>query len=265
MKTILMCRPDHFEVSYVINPWMAGNLGKVDKRHASAQWQQLHDLIAARAHIQLITPHPGLPDMVFTANAGLVTRRHEVIVATFLHRERQGETPYFRNFFLQHGYRDVPLSSGIVLEGAGDALFDAAGRLWLGSGIRSAHGAADAVAHALALPVHAVTLIDPRWYHLDTAFCPLQGGEVIAYRKAFSADSLLKIEQAFGDKVLWVSDEDAADFACNALNIGRDVILYRASALLKAALARWGYNVIEVDVSEFMKSGGSCKCLTLAL
>jgi N-dimethylarginine dimethylaminohydrolase len=265
MKTILMCPPAHFEVSYVINPWMAGNLGKVDQELASAQWQRLHDLIAARAHIQLIAPQPGLPDMVFTANAGLVTRDHRVIVATFLHRERQGETPYFRSFFLQHGYRDLPLSSGIVLEGAGDALFDAAGRLWLAAGIRSTHSASDEVARALGIAVHSLTLVDPRWYHLDTAFCPLSNGEVLAYRKAFSADSIAKIEHAFGERVLWISDEDAADFACNAVNIGRDVILYRASAALKAALADWGYNVIEVDVSEFMKSGGSCKCLTLAL
>lgn len=265
MQTFLMCKPSYFEVSYVINPWMAGNLGKVDKALAAKQWQQLHDLITARAHIQLIAPQRGLPDMVFTANAGLVTRDHRVIVATFLHRERQGETPYFRNYFLQHGYHDLPLSSSIVLEGAGDALFDAAGRLWLGAGIRSTHTAGDEVARALGIAVHSLTLVDPRWYHLDTAFCPLSNGEVLAYRAAFDASSIAKIEHVFGDRVLWVSDEDAADFACNAVNIGWDVILYRASPDLKTALARWGYNVIEVDVSEFMKSGGSCKCLTLAL
>ncbi|HEU0187515.1 MAG TPA: arginine deiminase-related protein, partial [Gallionellaceae bacterium] len=265
MQTFLMCKPDHFEVSYVINPWMAGNLGKVDKALATKQWQQLHDLIVARAHIQLIAPQPGLPDMVFTANAGLVTHDHRVIVATFLHRERQGETPYFRNFFLQHGYHDLPLSRGIVLEGAGDALFDAAGRLWLAAGIRSQHTASDEVTHALGIAVHSLTLVDPRWYHLDTAFCPLSNGEALAYRKAFSADSIRKIEHAFGEAVLWVSDDDATDFACNAINIGRDIILYRASPALKATLAARGYNVIEVDVSEFMKSGGSCKCLTLAL
>lgn len=265
MPAFLMCKPDYFEVSYVINPWMAGNMGKVDKALAARQWQQLHDTLAARADIKLITPQPGLPDMVFTANAALLTPDHAAIIATFLHRERQGETPHYRRFFQQHGYREVSLGSDIVLEGAGDALFDVEGRLWLGSGIRSTHSAADAVARALDLPVHGVTLIDPRWYHLDTAFCPLSNGEVIAYRKAFDAPSIAKIEQAFGERVLWVSDADAADFACNAVNIGRDIILYRASPALKHALATRGYNVIEVDVSEFMKSGGSCKCLTLAL
>ena len=265
MQTFLMCRPDHFEVSYVINPWMAGNLGKVDKALAARQWQHLYDILTARADIQLIAPQPGLPDMVFTANAALVTPKHEAIIATFLHRERQGETPHYRHYFRQQGYREVTLRSDIVLEGAGDALFDAAGRLWLASGIRSTHTASDEVARALGIAVHSLTLIDPRWYHLDTAFCPLSNGEVIAYRKAFDAPSIAKIEQAFGERVLWVSGEDAADFSCNAVNIGRDVILYRASAALKAALARWNYNVIEVDVSEFMKSGGSCKCLTLEL
>jgi N-dimethylarginine dimethylaminohydrolase len=265
MQNFLMCQPDYFEVSYVINPWMAGNQGKVDKALAAAQWQQLHDTIAARANIQLIAPQPGLPDMVFTANAGLVNRQHEVIVSTFLHAERQGESAHYRRFFLAHQYHEILLQPGIVFEGAGDALFDAAGRLWMGCGIRSTHSAPDAVTRALALPVHGLILLDPRWYHLDTAFCPLHNGEVIAYRKAFSADSIRMIEESFGENIIWVSDEDAENFACNAVNIGNEIILYRASLALKSALQRWDYKVIEVDVAEFMKSGGSCKCLTLEL
>lgn len=265
MPTFLMCKPDYFEVSYVINPWMAGNQGMVDKQRVSAQWQKLHDTIASRAHIKLMEPIPGLPDMVFTANGGLISRNHEVIVSSFLHPERQGESPYFRRFFLDHGYREITLDNGVVFEGAGDALFDAAGRLWMGSGIRSATAAPAGITRALHTEVSSLTLLDERWYHLDTAFCPLHNGEVIAYRKAFSADSIHTIEEAFGERIIWVSDEDAENFACNAVNIQHDIILYRASAVLKAALRQWGYNVIEVDVSEFMKSGGSCKCLTLEL
>ena len=162
MQTFLMCKPSYFEVSYVINPWMAGNQGKVNERRAAAQWQHLHDTIAARAAIKLLDPAPGLPDMVFTANGGLI-RKQEVIVSSFLHPERQGESPYFRRFFLDNHYREISLGGGIVFEGAGDALFDAAGRLWLGSGIRSTSGAAEAVAHALDMPVHNLTLLDPRW------------------------------------------------------------------------------------------------------
>ncbi len=265
MQNYLMCQPDYFEVSYVINLWMAGNQGKVDKQRAAAQWQQLHDTIAARANIQLIAPQPGLPDMVFTANAGLVNRRHEVIVSTFLHAERQGESAHYQRFFLAHQYREITLQPGIVFEGAGDALFDTAGRLWMGCGIRSASSAPAAVAQALGMQVQQLTLLDPRWYHLDTAFCPLRNGEAIAYRKAFSADSIRTMEKEFGERIIWVSDADAENFACNAVNIGHDIILYRASASLKVALQTWGYKVIEVDVSEFMKSGGSCKCLTLEL
>lgn len=265
MQNFLMCPPSHFEVSYVINPWMAGNQGTVDKHLATAQWQQLHDIIASRAHIQLIDPAPRLPDMVFTANAGLVTGKLEVIVSSFLHAERQGETRWFRQYFAEHHYREITLNPGIVFEGAGDALFDAGGRLWVGSGIRSAVTAADELSSALQRPVHHLTLIDPRWYHLDTAFCPLKNGEVIAYRQAFAEQSVGMLEAEFGENIIWVSDEDAANFACNAVNIGSDIILYRASAELKAALQRRGYRVIEVDVSEFMKSGGSCKCLTLEL
>ncbi len=265
MSTFLMCKPSHFEVSYVINPWMAGNLGTVDRVRAAAQWQKLYDTIAQRASIELMEPAAGLPDMVFSANAGLVTGRHEVIVSSFLHRERQGETPHFRRFFAEQHYREITLRPGIVFEGAGDALFDAAGRLWMGSGIRSSSAAPAEISRALGIDVHHLTLLDPRWYHLDTAFCPLKNGEVIAYRKAFSAHSVQMIEAAFGDKVIWVSDEDARNFACNAVNIGHDIILYRASASLREALQQRGYTVIEIDVSEFMKAGGACKCLTLGL
>jgi N-dimethylarginine dimethylaminohydrolase len=194
-----------------------------------------------------------------------VSHHREVIVSTFRHRERQPEASHFRRFFEEAGYRIVPIGKGLEFEGAGDALFDADGQVWTASGFRSHRAVESEIAGALDVVTRGLTLVDPRWYHLDTAFCPLAHGEVLVYASAFSADSAALIRHAFRDKVIWVSDEDAANFACNALNIGDDVILHRASAELKATLAGRGYQVIEVDVSEFMKSGGACKCLTLDL
>ncbi len=265
MQTLLMCEPTYFGVEYIINPWMEGNTGKVDKALAARQWRMLHDTLAQRAHIKLVTPVADLPDMVFTANGGFVSKHNEAIVSTFRHAERRPEAPYFQSFFEAEHYQLVPLSAGIEFEGAGDALFDATGLVWTGSGFRSSKAAAGEIAHALHVDTRALTLVDPHWYHLDTAFCPLSRGEVIVYAKAFAAESAAAIQQAFGDKAVWVSDEDARNFACNAVNLGDDVILHRASPALKEALEGKGYHVIEVDVSEFMKAGGACKCLTLAL
>lgn len=265
MKTFLMCEPGYFEVSYVINPWMTENIGRVNQALARKQWQQLYDTLAQKANIKLVTPVTGLPDMVFTANAGLVTKKREVIVSTFRHAERQGESRYYKKFFEDENYQLKPLAENIIFEGAGDALFDAYGELWFGSGPRSDVTAMTEISRVLKLKANALKLIDPRWYHLDTAFCPLTDGFVIAYKKAFSADSVTEIQNRLGDKVIWVSDEDAINFACNAVCLDHQVILYRASTELKTTLKRYNFTVVEIDVSEFMKSGGSCKCLTLEI
>ncbi len=263
-KTLLMCKPDYFEVSYEINPWMHDNIGKVDQAKASLQWQHLHDTLAARANIKLITAQPGLPDMVFTANAGLV-HKQTVIVSTFRHVQRHGESAHYDAFFRHEGYVIKSLQSGTTFEGAGDALFDGSGRLWLGSGPRSDVCAHSEIAQALEIAIHAVHLVNPRWYHLDTAFCPLSAGYALAYEKAFSPESIALIRQQFGDKAIWISDEDAHNFACNAVCLDHDIVLYRASPALQNALQQCGFNVIETDVSEFIKSGGSCKCMTLEI
>ncbi len=264
MKRFLMCEPKFFEVCYVINPWMEGNLGKVDKKLAKQQWENLYGIVSGLASVSLIEPVAGLPDMVFTANAGLV-KNNEVIVSSFRHAERQGEAEHFQKFFASQGYRVLRLREGTIFEGAGDALFDSLGRLWFGSGIRSASHARDEIVAALHVEVHALELIDTHWYHLDTAFCPLPQGQAISYEKAFSRKSVAALNDAFGENIVWVSESDAKNFACNAISIDQSVIMHKASAELKFVLKQRGYEVIEVDVSEFLKSGGSCKCLTLEI
>ena len=269
MKRFLMCEPKFFEVRYVINPWMEGNLGKVNKELAGQQWQNLHDIVAELASVSLIEPVAGLPDMVFTANAGLVQVK-DFIVSSFLHAERRPETKHFERFFSSQGYNVKHLSEGTIFEGVGDALFDTQGRLWLGSGIRSEAKALDEIADVLdvegcGVEVRGLELVDPLWYHLDTAFCPLPEGQAIAYEKAFSGKSVTALDDAFGENIIWVSETDAKNFACNAVAIDQRIIMHRASAELESALTQRGFEVMAVDVSEFLKAGGACKCLILEI
>jgi len=259
-----MCEPKFFEVCYVINPWMEGNQGKVEPALAREQWQNLHRIVSERATISLVEPVEGLPDMVFTANAGLVHGK-EVIVSSFMHTERQQESGHFERFFSTQGYNVKHLDEQMIFEGAGDALFDSQGRLWFASGFRSDPRALEGIAGMFQLEAHALELVDPRWYHLDTAFCPLPEGKAIAYAKAFSPKSIVKLNTVLGKNIIWVSEQDAGAFACNAISIGQSVILHKVSAELRAALERRGLEAIEADVSEFLKSGGACKCLTLEI
>jgi len=265
MKTFLMCEPTYFDVNYVINPWMKSNVNNVDKHLARKQWQTLYDVLSTRANIKLIEPVEGLPDMVFTANAGLVKNNTEVIISSFRYPERQVESQYFRKYFLAANYQVKHLPSTVIFEGAGDALFDSCGELWLGTGPRSDAMAKTAISRAMDVKINLLELVDSRWYHLDTAFCPLSDGYVIAYQGAFSTDSTNEIKNRFGEKAIWVSNEDANFFSCNAVCLDHEIILNRATNELKTVLSGYNFNVIETDVSEFMKSGGSCKCLTLEI
>lgn len=264
MPNFLLCAPDYFAVDYVINPWMEGNLGRVDLLAARRQWDRLYDLLAKRAKIDLIAPVQGLPDMVFTANAALL-HGNCAILSSFHHSERMPEALHFADFFLENGYRLMQLRQGVSFEGAGDALFDASGRLWIAYGFRSDEEASRQIASLLGMEPQPLQLVDPRWYHLDTCFCPLAGGYVLVWEQAFSPSSLAAIREAFGEKIIWVSLLDAQNFACNAVNVGDEVILHRASPELVAALNKAGFTVLQTDVSEFLKAGGACKCLTLAL
>lgn len=264
MKRFMMCEPSFFEVRYVINPWMEGNLGRVDKVLARQQWKNLHDIVAELASVSLIEPVAGLPDMTFTANAGLI-HNNDAIVSSFRHIERQPEAQHFERFFASQGYRVRHLHEETIFEGAGDALFDSQGRLWFGSGIRSVSHALGEIVEMLGVEACGLELTDPHWYHLDTAFCPLPQGRAIAYAKAFAAKSVAALDAAFGEDIIWVSETDARNFACNAISIGRNVIMHRASVELKSALTKRGLEVIEADVSEFLKAGGACKCLTLEI
>ena len=261
-----MCPPEYFNVAYIINPWMHGNLRKIDNAVAKQQWRSLYDVLTDRATVRLVLPQPGSPDMVFTANAGLVKGKR-FIVSRFRYPERQAEEPYFGDWFMDRGYEVSLMPRDLPFEGAGDALFDrGADRLWMAHGHRSLSAAREVLAERLGIEVVILKLVDQRFYHLDTCFCPLEGGYVMYYPPAFDPESRASIEASIpGDKRIAIGEEDALAFACNAVNIDSTVVVNRATAGFVKTLARQGFEVVQTPLSEFMKAGGSAKCLTLRL
>ncbi|MGV3741556.1 MAG: dimethylarginine dimethylaminohydrolase family protein [Burkholderiaceae bacterium] len=262
----LMCAPEHFEVAYVINPWMEGNIAHGNSQKAMRQWNMLSRAIGKRAQIECVPSAAGVPDMVFTANAGLVLE-NKVVLSRFRHAERQLEEPYFAKWFADHGFEILTLSSDMPFEGAGDALLDRRlPLLWMGHGHRTDVQCATFLSEKLEIEVQALKLLNPRFYHLDTCFCPLEGGYLMYYPAAFDAPSQARIAARVPKEYrIPVGPEDAAGFACNAVNAGRHVFLNHASPALTGELQSRGFIVHQIPLGEFMKAGGAAKCLTLKL
>ncbi len=265
-QSFLMCAPDLYEVDYVINPWMVGQVHHASRERAAEQWTNLHRAVSAIADVLLIEPQPGSPDMVFTANAGLIYG-NSVAVSRFFHPERQGEEPHFRRWFEAAGYTVLELPSTTPFEGEGDALFATDNsRLWAGFGPRTLAASHQILRDAWKIDVVPLHLVDPRFYHLDTCFAPLVGGFVLYYPAAFDAASLAEIEAFYApEKRIVVEETDAVRFACNVVNIDRTLILNSISQNLSSKLESHGFEVIQVELTEFMKAGGAAKCLVMKL
>jgi N-dimethylarginine dimethylaminohydrolase len=263
---ILMCPPDHFTVDYVINPWMDGHEGGLDLDRARGQWERLRSAVAEVADVEIMTPVPGLPDMVFTANAGVVYGQR-AMASHFMPKERRGEEVHFKRWFRDHGFELCDLPEDIGFEGAGDALIDRAGPwLWTGYGFRTEIEAHAHLARCFDLEIVSIRLVDPRFYHIDTCLCPLTGGYLLYHPPAFDEPSRAEIERRVPKaKRVPVSDQNAGHFACNAINVGDTIFLHRTEGQLVGALEERGFRVRQVDLSEFLKAGGSAKCLSLKL
>lgn len=261
-----MCPPEHFTVDYVINPWMAGNEDSLNLERAKLQWQTLKSIVEKFADVVTIEPQPELPDMVFTANAGVVYG-DKAIASHFIPHERRAEEKHFKKWFAGNGFELHDLDEKIGFEGAGDCLHDRGGPwLWTGYGFRTEIEAHEEIANFFDLEVVSIRLTDDRFYHIDTCFCPLNGGYLMYHPPAFDYDSRIAIESRIpSHKRIVVDTLDAGNFACNAVNIGQEVIMNAASDPLKARLKVLGFNVHIVELSEFLKAGGSSKCLTLKL
>ena len=263
---ILMCPPDFFTVDYVINPWMAGNEDSLNLERAKQQWQKLRDKVAEFADVVTTDPVPDLPDMVFTANAGVVYG-DKAIASHFMPMERRPEEPIFKQWFRDNGFQLLELDEKIGFEGAGDCLLDRRGAwLWTGFGFRTEIEAHPVIEKYFDIELVSIRLTDERFYHIDTCFCPLTDGFLMYHPPAFDYDSRIAIESRIPPhKRIIVDTFDAGNFACNAINIGDQVILHRASDPLKARLMLAGFKVHEVELTEFLKAGGSAKCLSLKL
>jgi len=261
-----MCPPRLYDVNYVINPWMAGNVHGSSRARAAEQWQRLYEAVSNVAEVVLVEPQPGSPDMVFTANAGL-ERNGIVALSSFFHPERQGEERHFRRWFFEAGYTVIDIPRSTPFEGEGDALFAIDGsRLWAGHGLRTTAASHRALREAWHVEVTPLHLIDPRFYHLDTCFAPLADGSAMYFPEAFDRASVARIEAFYpADKRIVLAEEDAVRFAANAISVGRTIILNEVSRELAGVLEARGFRVIQVRLGEFLKAGGAAKCLVMRL
>ena len=259
-----MCRPTHYTIAYEINPWMSL---KRQANHARAvvQWNRLHRVLTRELHVQvrLLPPWRGAPDLVFTANAGLVTGRI-FIRSNFRYPQRQTEEAVVERYFRQSGFRVVKLNSRYDFEGEGDALW--MDRTFLfGFRFRSDAPVHEELARILRVRVLPVELADRRFYHLDTCFCPLDATRALWFPQAFDRYGRKVIESVVEDPIA-ATEADATRFACNAIIVGRAVVLQEGvSVRLRRQLERRGFRLYPVDLSEFLKAGGSAKCLVLRL
>jgi N-dimethylarginine dimethylaminohydrolase len=257
-----MCPPEFFTVAYEINPWMHREV-EVRRDRAHEQWDALvQTLRQAGAEIELLQPHPGVPDLVFTANAGLVDR-DRFVPARFRHPERRPETPLDVEWFASHGYTVLPLPEPLHHEGAGDAL--PFGDVVLsGYRIRSDAGAATAVSRLLGAPVRAIELIDTRLYHFDLTFCPLDDRHAICAPQGWDRYGA-KVIAGLVPEPLYLETDEALSFCANSVVVGTTVVMPVCPVRVGRQLAQWGFDVVECRVDEFLKAGGGCRCLTLAL
>ena len=259
---ILMCRPDFYGIEYEINPWM-DRRRQADPERATEQWNALHQtLIDLGASISLIDPVEGLPDMVFTANAAMIYR-DQAVLARFRHLERQGEEPHFAAWLANKGFRVHPAPGDSFFEGAGDALF-CGETLVAGYRIRSEAIGHQQIGGLLGVHVIPVELVDSYFYHLDTCFCPLAPDEAIYFPAAFD-DYGRRVLAGNVPNLIEVNEQEARRFACNAVVVGRSVVTNVGCEKLHKQLAARGYRPIATPLDEFVKAGGSAKCLTLRL
>jgi N-dimethylarginine dimethylaminohydrolase len=261
-RRYLMCPPLHFGVLYEINPWMHREVS-VDVDRAMAQWEGLSaNLRAAGAEVVTIEQQPNVPDLVFTANAGLVSG-DRFIPSHFRHPERQPETEVFAAWFAANGYDVVRLPRELDHEGAGDAL-PFGGTLLSGYRPRSDVAAGTVLSTLLAAPVRTVELVDPRLYHVDLTFCPLDDRHAICAPTGWDAYGR-KVVEALVPEPLWLDEADALTFCANSVVVGTNIVMPSTPPAVGRQLEAWGFSVVESPVGEFLKAGGGCRCLTLAL
>ncbi len=266
-RRYLMCPPLHFGVLYEINPWMSSEVS-VDPDRALAQWEGLvATLEAAGAEVVVMEPAADVPDLVFTANAGVVNGG-QFVPSHFRHPERRPETPINAAWFGERGWRVDHLPTELDHEGAGDALpftpEDGRTVLLSGYSFRSDAGAATELSRLLACPVRPIQLVDPRLYHVDLTFCPLDARRAIVAPLGWDAYGR-KVVEALVPEPLVLTDDEALSFSANSVVVGTNIVMPVAPPRVGRQLEAWGFSVVGCPIDEFLKAGGGCRCLTLAL
>lgn len=262
LKQILMCPPSYFGVNYEINPWMHKNQPP-DFKKAQEQWKALYTTLKGWGlQIHLIEAKPNLPDMVFTANGGLIIEG-KAILTQFKHQERQGEMEFFKKYFEQLGLEIISLQGNYSFEGEGDALFFK-NSLIAGYRSRSDIHVHQEISKIMDRPVISVELVSPDFYHLDTCFCPLDDQNAFYYPGAFDEYGQKALKRLIPN-LIEVSQEDASSFCCNAVIVGKNIVLNRCSKKLQSALHDLGYSPHCLEFDQFIKAGGSGKCMVLSL
>lgn len=259
-RRFLMCPPTHFDVLYSINPWMEP-AKPTDPGLALEQWDRLRSLFHGLGHeVELIDPLEDQPDMVFAANGATVIEGR-VLSARFRHPERAAEGPAFGAWFLDRDYDVMPARH--INEGEGDLLV-VGDRLLAGSGFRTSRRSHVEAAEFFDRAVVGLTLVDPHYYHLDTALGVLDDDEIMYYPPAFSLESQRRLKELFPTAIL-ANRSDAEVLGLNAVSDGRHIVLPSAATGLMDQLQARGYLPIGVDLSELLKAGGGVKCCTLEL
>jgi len=268
--------PAHYEVSYRINPWMQPDSWQQDAVRLRQEAQQAYaslcsSLRGAGCEVISVSGPPGVPDLVFTANAAIVMEGR-ALMARFRYPERQAEEPAYLKIFEElqaqgrlHEVRQLP--PGCYQEGAGDCIWDAKrGLFWAGHGPRSSLHAIPYIRDFFGVEVVPLELTSEYCYHLDVCFCPLSGGEILYFPPALSEVARRQLARRVPrDLLIEASEEDLRHFSVNAINLGRLIIMNRTTDALRKVLRDRGYQVVELDLSPFMMSGGSAYCLTLRL
>ncbi|HTZ93393.1 MAG TPA: arginine deiminase-related protein [Streptosporangiaceae bacterium] len=260
-RTYLMCPPEHFAVQYVINPWMNPDR-PVDAELAMRQWARLGEAYAGLGHsVRTIAPEPGLPDMVFAANGATVIDG-KVLGARFRYPQRQPEAAAYLDWFRGNGYGEIR-ESDVLNEGEGDIVF-ASRAILAGYGFRSDEAVREELTELFGLPVISLRLVDPRFYHLDTALVVLDEDTAAYYPAAFDDAGRATLASHFSE-LIEVKDEDAEVLGLNAISDGRNVVLPEQATGFAGQLIAAGFNPVGVDMSELLKAGGGPKCCTLEL
>jgi N-dimethylarginine dimethylaminohydrolase len=260
-RTYLMCPPEYFAVEYSINPWMHPEQ-PADASLAMRQWQRLRQAFLRLGHtVRSIDPLPGLPDMVFAANGGTVIDG-TALGAWFRYPQRAAEAPAYLSWLVRNGYHAAGPPRA-VNEGEGDIVF-AERVIFAGHGFRTDPSVAGQVSQLFGLPVISLRLVDPRFYHLDTALCVLDADTAAYYPAAFDDDGRAALAGHFAE-LIEAKDEDAEQLGLNAISDGLHVVLPEQAAGLAGQVADKGFEPVGVDMSEFLKAGGGPKCCTLEL